>query len=131
MKPPNTVAYWSCQPPLRFKTILSAWKASSEISYKSSLISLKLLNAPIIALAKTAEPPRPEPGGTSLYVVRLKPKSGSRLKITDLIKESSVDCLQNTRDDYKINQLFLMINWQILLYLVFLVLVLLNNVYHT
>ena len=25
-------------------------------------------------------------------------------KITDLIKESSVDCLQNTRDDYRINQ---------------------------
>jgi len=25
-------------------------------------------------------------------------------KITDIIKESSVDCLQNTRDDYKINQ---------------------------
>jgi hypothetical protein len=25
-------------------------------------------------------------------------------KITDIIKESSVDCLQNTRDDYRINQ---------------------------
>ena len=98
MKPPNTVAYWSCQPPLRFKTILSAWKASSEISYKSSLISLKLLNAPIIALAKTAEPPRPEPGGTSLYVVRLKPKSGSRLKITDLLEKPIIVKILNSLD---------------------------------
>ena len=30
----------------------------------------------MIALNKTADPPNPEPGGTSLYVVSSKPNSG-------------------------------------------------------
>ena len=58
--PPNTVAYWSCQPPETPRCNLSAWKASYAISYWSHLSVLNWLKQPKIAAVTVAEPPNPE-----------------------------------------------------------------------
>ena len=73
LKPPNTVAYWSCQPPGMLSISRSAWKAISAIWWRSQRSERNSLKQPMIAADTTAEPPRPEPTGKSAETSRSKP----------------------------------------------------------
>ena len=72
LKPPNTVAYWSCQPPGMLSISRSAWKAISAISCRSHRSERNSLKQPMMADDTTAEPPRPEPTGKSSRDVEIE-----------------------------------------------------------